>query len=104
MHSRKRTGINAVRMDYGTCLGIGVVNGGVHLQFGGRNVLALDNVALAADDNNVLRRQRFIAMAGWCNSNVLRVNAAADVAPGACDELFSISAWPVSTMAAHALS
>lgn len=72
----------------GTCLGIGVIYSGVYLQLGGRNVLALDNVALAADDNNVLRRQRFITVAGGCDSNILRVNAAADVAPGACNELF----------------
>lgn len=104
MHSRKRTGINAVRMDYGTCLGIGVVNGGVHLQFGRRNALALNNFAITVDDNNVLGRQCFITVAGGCDSNILRVNTAADVAPGACNELFSISAWPVSTMAAHALS
>lgn len=75
-------------MDYGTCLGIGVVNGVVHLQFGRRNTLALNNIAFTVDDDNVLGRQRFIAVAGGCNSNVLRVNAAADVAPGACDELF----------------
>ena len=88
MHSRKRTGINAVRMDYGPCLGIGVVNGSVHLQFGRRNVLALNNVAFTVDDNNVLGRQCFIAVAGGCNSNILRINATADVAPRACDELF----------------
>ena len=88
MHSRKRTGINAVRMDYGTCLGIGVVNGGVHLQFGRRNVLAFHNFAITVDNDNVLRRQRFITMAGGCDSNILRINAAADVAPGACNELF----------------
>lgn len=104
MHSRKRTGINAVRMDYGTSLRISVVNSGVHLQFGRRNMLALNNFAITVDNDNVLGCQRFIAVAGGCNSNILRVNAAADVAPGACDELFSISAWPVSTMAAHALS
>ena len=88
MHSRKRTGINAVRMDYGTCLGIGVVNGGVYLQFGRRNMLTFNNFAITVDNNNVLGRQRFITMTGGCDSNVLRVNAAADVAPGACDELF----------------
>lgn len=67
-------------------------------------MLALDNVALAADDNNVLRRQRFITVAGGCDSNILRVNAAADVAQEPATSFFSISAWPVSTMAAHALS
>lgn len=104
MHSRKCTGINAVRMDYGTSLRISVVNSGVHLQFGRRNALALNNFAITVDYNNVLRRQCFIAMTGGCDSNILRVNTAADVAPRACNELFSISAWPVSTMAAHTLS
>ena len=75
-------------MDYGTCLGISVVNGGVHLQFGRRNTLALNNVAITVDNDNVLRRQRFIAVARGCDSNILRVNAAADVAPRACNELF----------------
>ena len=88
MHSRKRTGINAMRMDYGTCLGIGVVNGGVHLQFGRRNVLAFNNFAITVDNDNVLRHQRFITVAGGCDSNILRVNTEADVAPRTCDELF----------------
>ena len=88
MHSRKRTGINTVRMDYGTCLGIGVVNSGVHLQFGGRNPRTVYNVAITVDNDNVLWRQRFLTMAGGCDSNILRVNTAADVAPRACDELF----------------
>ena len=88
MHSRKRTGINAMRMDYGTCLWIGVVNGGVHLQFGRRNVLAFNNFAITVDNDNVLRHQRFITVTGGCDSNILRINAAADIAPGACNELF----------------